>query len=606
MIAERLIGLNHQSIYYGRVMDIYARAYSFFRSSLKDSARPEGVFDLVGPVYELIQSSGEGYQNGLNREPQKKIRKLRDTMKREIIKYIAFLDDPFQPTPDNLRALQIGGTAASHYLQTLRHGVQLRTQELFDSAVELLERHNNRTARLTTDEIQYLMIGVALLLSSLLIELPMDIGAQSVIRLLRIAGQAENGQKQFRRECLRLLLTVYTIYIFRYDYPDWTQPPSLSLTSRAERAIEVIAYCTRRPWRITMVSPFMVNLALLELLSNPVEYKLDDTDITTTSEAFILIVGDPSRSPGSYIFPQYFPHDSFSSSVKNMNKLISSEPDGPLSKDTVTIACLIVLNRTKMNQSAKDPPLGDAYAFVIERMLNLRSTGRNATGQTAALDLMGKFHDPNHYQRTQNLIPNLAQSLEKRNIFPKFKQETEREGTKNDPGFAIKLFATGQAWLLIGFAINGKSGTTDHEDWRKCISSFVGNENLWDSPELAIREIKEQRSALAEQYKAMWDDNSNHHAYFGLLYLWMMTAGIDSPLNGTHMSPSPSVHPLRVPSTALATRAREVRTEAPVIEASQPIIQSDRTQDYKYKTSSLSATAAKEVNTKLDEHMPMT
>ncbi|KEP53909.1 putative transmembrane protein [Rhizoctonia solani 123E] len=515
MISRRLIGLDSYSNHYNEISDLYTRAQEFFQPLSAPAQQPKGLSSPPGEKgigHEIRKSSSGGAQRGSNRELQKKIRDLRDIVNKKITAYVTSPDHVFLSTPDNILALRIGSTAASHCLRTLQHGVQWQTQELFDSAIELLEGYRNHTAHLHDREIPYLMIGTAMLLSSLLVQCPVDFGARYAMRLLRTADRAGDKQKQLRLEYLGLPLLVYALS--RHDYPGWTHPAPLSPTSRAERSIEVITYYVWNPQKLNKASSFMINLALLELLSNSVEYKLDDADIVTISGAFGSVVdGDQTHI---HTFPTGSPHDSFSRSVKSMEKVVLNERDGPLNKDAVTIACLTVLNRTGMDQSAADAPLGDVYAFVIECVLNLPVSGPEAYGQSTALDLLQKFHDPDHPERRQNLIPNLAQSLDKRGVFAKLKQATEVTATADNTNFTIKLFATGQAWFLVDFAI--QTGATDHEDWRRCLISFVGDESLWDSPDSGIGRLEWWRSTLAERYRGMWGKYSTRrHKYFKVL-----------------------------------------------------------------------------------------
>ncbi|KAG8686660.1 hypothetical protein FRC11_008582 [Ceratobasidium sp. 423] len=354
-----------------------------------------------------------------------------------------------------------------------------------------------------------------MLLSSLLVDCPPAIGAQYVMRLLRIAGRAETGQKQLRLEHLHLPMAVYALS--RHDYPGWTQPPPLSSLSRAERAIEMVAFYVSHPSDLEKATSIMINLGLLELLSDPGEYKLDDGDIGAISEAFdpVIDAGQASihtLSTNSHV-------DIYSRPFKSTTTMISDGRHGLLSKDAVAIACLTVLNRTRMDDSTADIALGQIYAFVTECILSLPSSGSEAYGQNVALDLMQKFHG--YPDWTQDLILDLARSLSKRELLKKLKEASEAGATENDQNFVIKLFATGQAWFLIDLAI--MSETADHEDWRKCLSPFIGDES---SPDLAIRRLAQQRSLLADRYRKMWeDDTMRRHNYFGILYGSLPPAG---------------------------------------------------------------------------------
>ncbi|KDN37429.1 hypothetical protein RSAG8_10164, partial [Rhizoctonia solani AG-8 WAC10335] len=531
MISRQLIGLDSYSSSYKETPDLYTRAQTLLQPSSLAPVQPKVVPTSSGekgvdsPSQEVQNGSSVGFQKGLNRELHRKIRDLRDKLNQEITAYVTSSEHDFISTPNNILALLRGSTAASHCLRSLQHGIQLQTQELFDSALELLENYRNGTAYLKTREIHYLMTGIAMLLSSLLVECPPAIGARYVMRLLRIAGRPENGQKALRLENLGLPLVVYALS--RHDYPGWTQPPPLSPVSRAERAIEVITHYVGSSENLSTASSIMINLALLELISNPVEYKLEDTDIVAISEAFDSMVDD-DQTRTIHTLSTSSPPDSFSRTVRSMDAVVSNEGSGLLARDAVTIACLTVLNRTGMDQSATDAPLGEVYTFVIDCMSNLPPYiyGRWAYDQNAALDLLQKFHDPSHPERTQNLLPNLARSLDRREIFTKLKEATELEATSDDVDFAAKLFATGQAWLLIDLAI--KSGSTKHEDWRRCLSSFVGDEGLWDSTDLGISRLEGWRSTLAERYKGMWEwDPMPRHPYFRIL-LHSISAGTGS------------------------------------------------------------------------------
>ncbi|KDN37426.1 hypothetical protein RSAG8_10161, partial [Rhizoctonia solani AG-8 WAC10335] len=152
-----------------------------------------------------------------------------------------------------------------------------------------------------------------------------------------------------------------------------------------------------------------------------------------------------------------------------------------------------------MGQSAIDTPLAEVYTFVIECALNPPSSGPEAYGRSTTLDVMQKFHDPRHPERTQNLSPNLAKWLDRRKVFIKLRRATDLQVAINHTDFVIKLFATGLAWFLINVGI--KSETTNHEDWRRYLSSLMRDKGLWDPSELGISRLKVWRSTLAKWYK---------------------------------------------------------------------------------------------------------
>ncbi|CAE6429251.1 unnamed protein product [Rhizoctonia solani] len=524
MILRRLIGLESYSRNYDMVLDLYTRAQSFFqpspavttpRNEPSTSIKEKPIQVIPGSKVEAKESTGTP-RKSLNRELQKKLRDLRDTIEEKITTY-ATSGSAFLPSADNIQALRIGSTAASYCLRSLQNSTQAlgQTQEQFDSAVELLESYREGEAHLNTREIQYLMTGAAMLLSSLLVDCPPDMGAQYVMRLLRIAGRAGDGQKPLRLEYLRLPMVVYALS--RYDYPGWTQPHPLSSISRAERAIEMIAHYVLDPKDLKKVTSIMINLGLLELLSSPEECKLDDDDIEAIAEAFDPVADDNGQvrihtlSTNSHA-------EIYSRPLKTMTTMILNERQGLLSGNAVAIACLTVLNRTRVDDSTAAIPLGQVYAFVTECVLNLPPLGSEAYGQNVALDLMQKFHDYPNW--TQDLFLDLARSLGGRDIIAKLKAASEAEVTNDNQGFVFKLFATGQAWFLINLAI--MSETADHDDW-KCLKPFTGDES---SSELVMRRLGEQRNALAERYRKMCeDDYTRRHNYFEILYHSLPQAG---------------------------------------------------------------------------------
>ncbi|CAE6509056.1 unnamed protein product [Rhizoctonia solani] len=510
-ILRRLIGLESYSRNYDMILDLYTRAQSFFQpsptvtASRNDPSTSSKEKAISGSNGEVRKAS-TGPQKSLNRELQKKLRDLRDTIDKEIITY-AISDPTFLPTIDNIQALRIGSTAACHCLQSLQNGPQAlgQTQEQIDYAVELLESCRRREAPLSTGEIQYLMTGTAVLLSSLLVDCPPDMGAQYVMRLLRAINGAGSGQKTLPLEDLGLPMAVYALS--RYDYPGWTQPPPLNSISRTERAIEMITHYVLHPKELSSVSVAMINLGLLELLSSPEECKLDDDDIGAIAEAFDSVADDNGQfrvhtlSTNSHA-------EIYSRPLKTITTMILNEHRGLLSRDAVATACLTVLHRTRMDDSI---PLGQVYAFVTECVLNLSPLDLEAYGRNVALDLMQKFHDYPNW--TQDLFLDLARSLGGRDIIAKLKAASEAEVTNDNQGFVFKLFATGQAWFLINLAI--MSETADHDDW-KCLKPFTGDES---SSELVMRRLGEQRNALAERYRKMWeDDYTRRHNYFDALY----------------------------------------------------------------------------------------
>ncbi|CAE6470164.1 unnamed protein product [Rhizoctonia solani] len=518
MVSWRLIGLDSYSKNYDQISDLYTRALSFF-------FQPQPTNSTEKPT----PSSNDGgrrdsslaYQKNLNRGLQKKIRTLRKTINKQITIYTS--SDPlFLPTSDNIQALSIGSTAASHCLRSLGNGVQSQTQEQFHEAIGLLESYKNHQAHLNNTEINCLIRGVAMLLSCLLVDCPPAMGVDLVMRLLRITTRVGKGQKQLRLGCLGLPMIVYALS--QHDYPGWIQPPQPSSIPRAERAIEVITYYVSNPLELDNVASLMVNLGLLELLSKQNEHELEVDDIVDISEAFDPMVDAPNETYIHTFPPNPYPY-TFSRTVNSMATMVTNEQKGVLGRETVATACLTVLNRAGGDFSTANASSGQVYAFVIECVLSLPSSTLEAYGQNAALDLMQKFHDSNNHKQTQNLVTSLAQSLEKRDIFKKLEQATEWELASDGSNFVTQLFAIGQTCYLVDLAI--KAEATDNEECRGYLSSFVGDDSLWNSSDPATRRFEEQRNALAKRYREIWDSNRvvRRHQYLRTLYNSLPSAG---------------------------------------------------------------------------------
>ncbi|CUA72923.1 Alpha,alpha-trehalose-phosphate synthase [UDP-forming] 2 [Rhizoctonia solani] len=531
MVSRRLIALDSYSKNYEQISDLYTRALSFFfqptqpspTTSLYDnptekSGRREEVPQSTAPTLSPTSLKGEvggdqastQQKNLKKRELQKKIRSLRDVINKQITAYTS--NRIFLPTTDNIQALSIGSTAASHCLRSLAQGKQTHTQKQFDTAIDLLESYKNGQAHLNEHEIDYLMKGTAMLLTSLLANCTPDAGAQCVLKLIKKADtvEIESGQKQLQLGYLGLPLVVYALS--RHDYPPWDE---YHLRSREERAIDIVAHYVSCPSEeLHHAASTMINLGLLELLSEP-EYKLNSKDFKTISEAFDA--GDRAHQTRIYTLPSLSNTDIYSRSLTGIIKLISDDQHHLLDdKDTkdVAIACLTVLNRTRLDHWQADASisLGQLYAFVIECVLKIPPSGPEAYGQNSALDLMQEFHNQNHPERIQNLMPDLAYWMNKRDVFTKLKKAARRQGTSSDINEAGRLFATGQAWLLINRAI--KSGLVGHEDWRKSLSSFVGSESVSD-----LGELEEEGNHLAEQFQKEWEQSvALRHPYLRDLY----------------------------------------------------------------------------------------
>ncbi|CAE6454928.1 unnamed protein product [Rhizoctonia solani] len=514
MILRRLIGLDSYSTNYDKLLDLYTRARLFFQPPTTASVSQQGAPTLAGEKVSL--SAGEGFQGNINREVQRKMRDLRDMMDRQITTYTATSDHVFRSIPDNVQALRIGSTAASHCLRSMEHETQAHMHEQFDSAIDLLENYKNRQAHLEIRESQYLITGTAILLSSLL-DCPPATGAQYVMRLLRIVCRAGDGQNPLPMEQLGLPMAVYALS--RHDYPGWTRRPPLSSICRTERSIEMIAYYVSHHSEFANITTSMAKLGLLELLSNPEEYKLDDDDIMILGKASHLLadVAGPARihtlSENAHI-------DIYPRAFEVVTKMIQGE-HYQLSRDAIATTCLTILNLAQRAYLPPGIPLGEIYVFVIECALDppRLSLGPEAYEKDIALDVMQKFHD---YSWTQDSILDLARALGKKQMFTKFKEALEVESSDN---IIMKLFATGQAWFLIDHAI--KSETADHEDWTRCLSPFIGDESV---PDLVMRRLREQRNILADQYRGVWKNDALHrqirHSYFQILYNSLPTARI--------------------------------------------------------------------------------
>ncbi|EUC59431.1 hypothetical protein RSOL_313580, partial [Rhizoctonia solani AG-3 Rhs1AP] len=517
---------------------------------------------------------------------EKNIRDARDEINKQIIAYTSS-NRHFLPKHNSIQALSIGSTAASRCLRSLGNGVQTQTQELYNTAVDLLEHCKSREARLNPQEIQFLMTGITMLLSSLLVDCSPAASARYVMKLLEIAYTTTGDQEQLPLSYLGLPMVVYALS--QHNYPGLTQPPPHSSRSRAQRAIEVIAYYVSHPSELANVSSAMVNLGILELLSDPESYKLNSEDFKTICEAF-----DPGpREARIHTLPAISNTDIYSRSLKGIIKLISDEQHNMLDENTreVAIVCLTVLNHTRVVQWAAGSSFEQVYTFLIECVLKIPPSGPESYGQNTALDLMQKFHK--HVQSQLTGIPSLglAKSLDKRKIFAKLKEAVEIHTTSNDADFTTHLFAIGQASFLIDFAI--KSQLADHEDWIRCLGSFVGNESLSESGELTRR-----GNNLAEWYREVWrNDSTRRHTYFNVLESLLPSAVADyNPFSTAARWSQSSLGGFIYTTYMPQLEHRESAQETPAIEVPQPSTQPGMTQRHELSEIDLSATVTSEGN----------
>ncbi|KAJ1309445.1 hypothetical protein OPQ81_006221 [Rhizoctonia solani] len=509
MISWRLIALDPFLKTNDQLSDLYTRALYFFHPVPSSS----GEKGDAGATQDSRTGSATGTQKNLNRELERKIRKLRDMINKQITTHVTSSRGGFLPTSDNIQALRIGSTAASHCLRSLKRGFEVPTQELFDSAIELLDRYRDRRAHLNREEIHYLMTGTAMLLSSLLVDCPPRMAAQYVMRLLRIADRVEGERKQLPLKDFGLPLAIFALS--QHDYPGWTHPPPLSPILRAERSIEAITYYVSREPELKNVSSMMINLALLELLSDPEGYELEESDIVTIMGAFELEPVEDGVQRCLHTLPTSPHATSFSRTIKGMATMISNERGELFTRESAVIGFLTVLDRARADDSTTDDAsLGQVYAFVIECVLNLTAADLEAYGRNIALDVMEKFYP--YLLRTEDRILELADSLGKKQTVMKLKEGSYLNAGPDDPDFVRRLFSTGQAWLLINLAIESK--TAEKPAWR-CLSPFVGDESIWASPELANQRLEEERRGLAERYRSMWEnDKQTRHTYLKALY----------------------------------------------------------------------------------------
>ncbi|CAE6357673.1 unnamed protein product [Rhizoctonia solani] len=495
MIYKRLLGLNPYTKNYVRLKELYNRAYSFFHGATG-----------AGTIYQT---------RGL----RSKLHKLQTDIERRTFDYVS--TSKFIPSTDNLEALRIGTEATSHCLQSLVGGAPRQLSEPLQNAMVLLEAHCRGNVWVHRPAMDYLIVGIAVLLSRSAAESDPQIIAGIVMRLLRMPDLTkdylltEKGSKvpqrpRFTEGDLGLLLTVFALC--RSSYSGWDRSDAASSASRTEQAIEAIIHYAYTPTRRRLdnenVHNTMIDFGLLELLSDPVGYQLTKADFETIRKT---LVTDPCKV-SIHTLPEKF--RLYPYAIEVVSRVLSLD-NGNFelagSSDAAT-AYLTVLSYTSDPSSTPEPPRGDVYAFIVECVYAQpqASESPEAYEHNTALDLLERIHSHRVDGLSMlQLMSGLADSLGNKGIVATLRELPETEAGERDP--VLKLFGTGQACLLINVAL--ESGNADREDWKGCWRSFVGDED-----QRLLDRLRNESFLLARRYREMRNaDEIPRHPYFSIL-----------------------------------------------------------------------------------------
>ncbi|KAF8682374.1 Fusaric acid resistance protein-like [Rhizoctonia solani] len=473
LIYKRLIAINPYVRNHARLQELYSRAYSFFHRSSDTKNYNESIHQ--------------------NKKLRSKLYKLGNYVQRQTFQHVSSVS--FIPSTHNIEALRVGTAAAPHCLQSLVGEASLELPEPLEYALDLLEAHCHGEKRVDQEPMDYLVIGVAILLSRSAAESDSGCLGRVIMRLVRMSNLTEtyiwtreSYRPYFSRGYLGLLLMVFALS--RSDHPGWSYPAPLSSTSRTERALEAILHYAHTPERRRLgnadVHNSMIDFGLLELLSDPAGYQLTEADFQIISETFVI----DSHTFPIHTLPKAF--RLYHHALEIVARMLMDEDVSVSASSNASTAYLVALYYVSVLHRSLEPPPEIVYTFVIECVYlqppNLESLVSNAS---TALDLLQCFHnhDTNHLL---GLFQGIAEPLGKRGVLEKLRELSEIDDNRRN--ISLKLFGIGQTWLLVHLAL--ESGSADCEEWRTCWNSFTQNEDILSSqgmPDI----FREERRVLA-------------------------------------------------------------------------------------------------------------
>ncbi|KAB5590717.1 Ribonuclease [Ceratobasidium theobromae] len=337
MIRKRLIAGSLYSKNYERVFELYARALAFFQPPSSDKTKQE--------------------ENNQAKELQRKIRALQTSTETKVANSLTRIGEVFIPSANNLMALRIGSTTASHCLQTLSPGTQIQEQvvRLISSAVDLLEKHSRGETTLHPAAQLSLSTGTAMLLSCAVAHCDSPSAAQIALRLIPKQGRMKN-------EYLGLLLAAFAFS--RAAHPDGTHSSPLGSAARAEQALNVIEhYGEQVESHGGNDARTMITLGLLELLSQSDHYKLDDEVIKRIGSELTPLWIPPSHN--IHALPPRFDIRQHAIDV-----LIPSTTYNIPTNEVTADVYISILNRMPF-----DIPNGKIYTFVAAYIYQQPTSG---------------------------------------------------------------------------------------------------------------------------------------------------------------------------------------------------------------------------------------
>lgn len=345
------------------------------------------------------------------------------------------------PTSSNLAALRIGSTKPSIFLNMLNNKFE-GDLRIIDSAVMLLCQHIGQEITLHPAALSSLVKALETLFACALMHCEPHEAVRFPMRLVQAYVNIKDwDHRTSARYYLGIILSSFALS--QHDYPGWTKPPPLGITSRAERAMEMLTFYDSQPQSMNQeIASALMYFGSLGILSHSSIYMLVEDDLRAITQVFesLYCLSVPTihtlpHNPES-TNPELKEPELLAIAQHTMDLIPSVVWPGQ-TQDSSTHEALADAYINALSRVVPEPKLSlvftkQAYIFTVESLCQSQTLHR--THACFRLLIWGKF---------PKFSDGLAQILHQRGTVQLLLDTQKAKRTE------LALFAMSQLWLLF-------------------------------------------------------------------------------------------------------------------------------------------------------------
>ncbi|KAG8792795.1 hypothetical protein FRC12_004817 [Ceratobasidium sp. 428] len=505
LICQRLTSQSCYSRNSGATISLFTRALSFLRQNTPDRhssnvSSSQGILEVR--LWEM-QSKSEQYAVSSYRKNTG--RTLIWKPIREVITHLGG-DILFIPTQENLKALEIGSTAASSCLRML---IQKQSENLLvvETAVNLLSRYLHNQASLHPASLLALTNATRLFFSCGTVHYDTGIVLQPLIRLVKAHSDTEVSIYQRLYEPIAIILASFALS--RYNSRHATRASLPTPSERIEWALEMTNRynpLTSPPNLQTAHYSTLMHFGLLGLVQNLEPFPPSDDSCKALAQAFDRITPPPVRytihTPPensqrlNCIFKSVFPQ-----SLSRIWQAVKNDLVG----ESLVDAYLNAIKTSAADFTTLRQLPSEIYMFVVESTCRAQSSNTIS----ACLTLMGRFPFP------PVLSDDLIRIITRENIV-ELLLWSQGSAEQN-----VASFARSQLWVL--FALLGQALGQFTEEQQRFYDSLNNYAILLDLGGPDPHRLQSSMSSEFEDNGGRDElENADTAIYFARVYEWML------------------------------------------------------------------------------------